>query len=78
MKKIVNGVEVECSLEEQQDIERQWTEGDEKIRLTKYIYDRKAIYPSITDQLDLLYHQGFDAWAEMIKNIKDKYPKPTQ
>lgn len=32
-------------------------------------------YPSIQDQLDMLYHGGFDAWKAEIKSIKDTYPK---
>ena len=28
------------------------------------------------DQLDAMYHKGFDAWKAEIKAIKDKYPKP--
>jgi hypothetical protein len=33
-------------------------------------------YPSIQDQLDILYHGGYDAWKAVIQAIKDKYPKP--
>lgn len=36
---------------------------------------REKEYPSIKDQLDLLYHQGYDGWKDKIKEIKDKYPK---
>ena len=36
---------------------------------------RQAEYPSIADQLDTLYHSGFDAWKAQIKTVKDKYPK---
>lgn len=36
---------------------------------------REKEYPSIKDQLDILYHQGYDGWKEKIKEIKDKYPK---
>ena len=32
--------------------------------------------PTIEDQLDKIYHEGIDAWKnDMIKPIKDKYPK---
>jgi len=33
-------------------------------------------YPSVVDQLDLIYHSGIDAWKAKIKETKDKYPKP--
>jgi hypothetical protein len=36
---------------------------------------RAAEYPSIPDQLDTLYHGGYDAWKATIQAVKDKYPK---
>jgi hypothetical protein len=41
----------------------------------KYKYQRAAEYPPIVDQLDTLYHGGYDAWKATIKAVKDKYPK---
>ena len=40
-----------------------------------YKYKRAAEYPSIVDQLDLMYHGGMDAWKATIQAVKDKYPK---
>lgn len=40
-----------------------------------YKAQRAAEYPSIPDQLDLLYHGGMDAWKTAIQAVKDKYPK---
>ena len=40
-----------------------------------YIEKRKAEYPSIVDQLDTLYHGGYDAWRATIQAVKNKYPK---
>jgi len=41
-----------------------------------YARQRDAEYPSIKDQLDKIYHEGIDKWKEdMIKPVKDKYPK---
>jgi hypothetical protein len=40
-----------------------------------YKAKRAAEYPPITDQLDLLYHGGMDAWKTAIQAVKDKYPK---
>ena len=40
-----------------------------------YKAKRAAEYPSIPDQLDLLYHGGMDAWKTAIQAVKDKYPK---
>lgn len=38
--------------------------------------ERRAVaYPSIADQLDTLYHGGFDAWKASIDAVKAQYPK---
>lgn len=42
----------------------------------EYQRKRSVSYPSIQDQLDILYHQGYDGWKEEINKIKQKYPKP--
>lgn len=41
-----------------------------------YVQKRATAYPSIADQLDLLYHGGLEAWREAITAIKQEYPKP--
>lgn len=44
-----------------------------------YKYKRQAEYPSITDQLDYIYHNGVDAWkTDMIDPVKNKYPKGSE
>jgi len=40
-----------------------------------YKYQRQQAYPSIVDQLDTLYHGGYDAWKASIDVVKNKYPK---
>ena len=49
-----------------------------RVELSKldYKFKREAEYPSVVDQLDLIYHSGIDAWKAKIKETKDKYPKP--
>lgn len=37
---------------------------------------RKIEYPKIEDQLDMIFHNGIDAWRDQISKIKAKYPKP--
>ena len=43
----------------------------------KYQRDRAVAYPSIGDQLDMIYHagQGGDEFQKAIKAVKDKHPK---
>jgi hypothetical protein len=36
---------------------------------------REKEYPNIKDQLDILYHEGYDGWKNRIQEVKDKYPK---
>jgi hypothetical protein len=40
-----------------------------------YIGQRQQEYPSIKDQLDTLYHEGYEGWKAKIETIKNKYPK---
>ena len=49
-----------------------------RVELSKldYKWKRRVEYPSVVDQLDLIYHSGIDAWKAKIKETKDKYPKP--
>ena len=41
----------------------------------EYKEKRAEEYPSVVDQLDLIYHSGINAWKAKIKETKDKYPK---
>ena len=61
---------------EQSKIDAARTTLDAEVAATKYQRDRAAEYPSVVDQLDLIYHSGVDAWKAKIKETKDKYPKP--
>ena len=49
---------------------------DDEYAAKKYQRDRATEYPSVVDQLDLIFHSGIDAWKAKIKETKDKYPKP--
>ena len=43
----------------------------------EYARSRKSEYPSIGDQLDMIFHAGFggDEFQAAIQAVKDKYPK---
>ena len=56
-------------LESAQRIQQEW-------EYNQYQRDRASAYPSIQDQLDALYHQGYDGWKAIIDEVKNKYPKP--
>jgi hypothetical protein len=59
--------------------------------LLQYKKDRAAEYPSVEDQLDMIWHElkdggsisaavplegGVAGWASILQSIKDKHPKP--
>jgi len=44
--------------------------------INTYQRNREVSYPSIQEQLDTLYHQGYDGWKESINKVKEEYPKP--
>ncbi len=53
---------------------------DAEFAASKYKTDRAEEYPSIGDQLDMLYwdkKNGTTTWDDAVKAVKDKYPKPS-
>jgi hypothetical protein len=68
---------VDCP--EETTTEWKYVNGDfKKPETVAVTYDvhRKFNYPSVQEQLDILYHKGYDGWKAAIKAVKDKYPKP--
>ena len=60
---------------------KRYFKGDEPVYEPTYSEKRVAEYPSIADQLDMLYWDkvnGTDNWQETIAEIKAKYPKETK
>ena len=67
----------------------QWLEGtaeiskaDIKAKINETQYQRDRVYPSITEQLDLLYHDMLadkgdktGEWFKAVKKVKDDNPK---
>ncbi len=44
-----------------------------------YKDQRRLAYPTIEEQLDMLYHDRLDktnTWTDAITNVKDQFPKP--
>lgn len=60
-----NGNQIEIDM----DLVNAWVDPD------LYKSQRAAAYPSIQDQLDLLYHGGMDAWKAAITAVKTEFPK---
>jgi hypothetical protein len=45
------------------------------IPVPAYKEHRAKAYPSIADQLDLLYHGGMETWKAAITAVKEEFPK---
>ena len=76
--KILNGVEVALTEEEEKEIEAQIVKDKklaEDYAKVKYKDDRKMAYDPIPEQLDQIYWD-MDGWKARIKSVKDKFPKP--
>jgi DNA-binding response OmpR family regulator len=56
-------------LEEAQKLQQEYENN-------QYQRNRAKEYPSIQEQLDTLYHQGYDGWKATIDEVKNKFPKP--
>lgn len=74
--KLVNGERVEWSLEDYAQLEADKESAAAALAAYGYVDKRATEYPSIVDQLDIIYHRGIDAWKAEIATIKAKYPKP--
>ena len=64
---------VSVTKEQAEEINRQ--KQISEFNALSYIDKRSAEYPSIPDQLDLIFHGGIDAWRSTVQAVKDKYPK---
>lgn len=38
---------------------------------------RAGAYPPIAEQLDALFHHGYEGWKAMVQAVKDEFPKPS-
>lgn len=68
--------EEEIEIPTKEEVEAEVLRLQEEYDNLEYQRLRKKEYPSIEDQLDLLYHYGYDGWKSQIDIVKTKYPKP--
>lgn len=59
-----------------EQIEQELIRLQAEYEANEYQRQRAAEYPSIADQLDMLYHDGLAGWKKEIDKVKNKYPKP--
>lgn len=82
--RIHDGERVELTDQERQDLLKDWLEDYARIEAEKqFEYKRLRLtsYPTISDQLDMLYHDIKNGnlsdgnWIAAVEAIKNKYPK---
>ena len=79
MDKMVNGTLVKMTTVEKEEILIEWAANQKKKDDSMYMRSRQNEYPSIVDQLDMLYKDQINnttLWRDLISNIKMKYPAP--
>lgn len=58
-----------------------WEEYEAEQQKTEYQRKRKAEYPPIEEQLDMLYEDmenGTTKWRDAVRAVKQKYPEPAR
>jgi hypothetical protein len=73
--RIENGVEIPLTSEEeaQRDIEEKtWADEQVELKKTQYQRDRKPLYGTWEQQLDMMYH---GTWKDHVAKIKRDIPK---
>ena len=81
MKKMVDGVVMDMTPEEEAEALLQQQLFNEEQARTEYIRKRlwgEPNYGSIESQLDMMYHLGFEGWREHIRSVKEAHPKPEE
>jgi hypothetical protein len=79
MTKIVNGIEVELTVEEIEQVELEIQQAIAEKDANAWLESRISEYPSIEEQMDMMYWDnvnGTTVWKDTIEAIKEKYPKP--
>jgi hypothetical protein len=78
LNKIVNGVEVQCTAEEETSIRAEWATNEAKINAHAYIAKRAAEFPPITDYIDGVVkgdQAQIDKYIADCLAVKARHPK---
>lgn len=59
-----------------QEVEAEVVRLQQEYDNNEYQRLREKEYPTWEEQMDILYHSGYDGWKAVIQAVKDKYPKP--
>ena len=77
LNRIVDGVVVPYSPEEEAERRREWVEETKKMEDSKYKKLRNKAYGNPASQIEFITENGLEAWQEKVAEIKKKYPKPS-
>lgn len=58
-----------------QELDNKVAELNQRWEQTQYQRDRVEVYPTIEQQLDVLYHEGYEGWKTLITSVKEQFPK---
>jgi hypothetical protein len=58
-----------------EEVEAEFQRLIDEYNNTEYQRLRVKAYPPLAEQMDTLFHQGYDGWRAQIQAIKDQYPK---
>ena len=56
--------------------EEEFAEAITQAQAMTYKTERRNAYPTIAEQLDLIFHGGIEQWRAEVQSVKDMYPKP--
>lgn len=65
----------------EEELQNEITKLENNFILKEYQRIREKAYPSIQDQLDMMYHDkinGTSNWQDAIAKVKSDFPKPTE
>lgn len=60
----------------QEEVDTEMARLEAEYIRNEYQRQREKEYPSWEQQMDILFHQGYEGWKAVIQAVKDKYPKP--
>lgn len=76
LHRMENGVKVDMTPEEEAAHLADQAVLTAAINSTQWARNRMKAYLSFGEQLDDLYHLGYDGWKAKITAVKELYPKP--
>jgi hypothetical protein len=72
----ITWLDQEQTMPTQAEVEAELTRLQAEWEYNEYQRLREKEYPTWEEQMDILYHQGYEGWRAAIQAVKDKYPKP--